>query len=223
MSERVIMDIHTLKLFCCTHAEKEALAEPYSSGDYTFATNGHVQIRVPRLPDVSESEIAPKIEITTKDSVGMHYLKEPAEWVNVPAVTVVSEVCKHCGGTGKAVQCPECEGDGWVEFETDWNQYDDQECKSCRGTGQITESLYEILKSYKVYMPERIDENCDHCNHGVIGPMVGEVINGVKINVRFLDMIGKLPGAQLGLFGELDVVRFRFDGGDGLVMPMRQD
>ena len=71
-------------------------------------------------------------------------------------------------------------------------------------------------------MPDRLDENCDKCNHGVIWPMAGEVINGVKINVRFLDLIGKLPGAQLGLFGEIDVVRFRFDDGDGLVTPMRQ-
>ena len=138
-------------------------------------------------------------------------------------LVIVRQSVPRTRGDEPAVQCPECEGDGWVEFETDWNQYDDQECKSCRGTGQITEHRYDTMKSYRAYMPDRIDENCDQCNHGVIWPMVGEVINGVKINVRFLDMIGKLPGAQLGLFGELDVVRFRFDGGDGLVMPMRQD
>jgi len=216
------MDIQTLKLFCCSESEKENLSQPYSSGEFTFATNGHMQIRVPRMQEVPERENAPRIEITQKDPVGMHYLKEPSEWVAVPAVAVVSEFCKHCGGTGKAIKCPECGGQGWVELETDWNQYPDQECITCKGTGQITEYRYDTMKSCRVYMPDRIDEECDQCNHGVIWPMVGEVINGVKINVRLLDLIGKLPGAQLGLFGELDVVRFRFDGGDGLVMPMRQ-
>lgn len=215
------MNIETLKLFCCTNSEKEALAEPYSSGDFTFATNGHVQIRVSRLPEVPESEIAPKIAITEHDAVGKHYLKEPTEWVALPAVTVEPKCCTCCGGTGKAFQCPECDGDGWIGTETPWHRYDDQECKSCKGTGQVSESRYALMSSWKAFMPDPVPENCDSCNHGIIWPMVGEVINGVRINVRFLNLIGRLPGAQLGLFGELEIARFRFDGGDGLVMPMK--
>ena len=215
------MDIETLKLFCCTDSEKESLSEPYSSGDFTFATNGHVQIRVPRLQEVPESEIAPKITITENDPVGKHYLKEPVEWVAVPAVTVEPTLCTSCGGTGKAVVCPECDGNGWIGTETPWHRYDDQECKSCKGTGQVSVRRYALMGSWKAQMPDPVVQSCDSCNHGVVWPLFGEVINGVRINVRFLDMIGKLPGAQLGLFGELDIVRFRFDGGDGLVMPMR--
>ena len=216
------MDIQTLQLFCCEDETKTNICTPYSRGEYTFATNGHMQIRVPRLAEVPENEQAPVIEISEKDPVGKNYLKDPAEWVPVPAVTVNSEPCKACGANGKGVECPECQGDGYVELSTDWNDYDGQDCKTCGGNGQISEAGYERLKGFKAWMPEPKPVKCDACYNGQIWPMAGEIVSGVKINVRYLDLIGKLPGAQLGVFGEWDVARFRFDGGDGLVVPMRQ-
>lgn len=216
------MDIQTIQLFCCEDETKVNLCTPYSRGEYTFATNGHMQIRVPRLVEVPEREDAPIVVISESDPVGKNYLKEPAEWLPVPAVTVASEPCKQCGGTGSGVECPECKGDGYVELSTDFNDYDSPDCKTCNGTGQISAAGYERLKGRMLWLPESKPVTCDNCHTGQVWPMAGEIVGGVKINVRFLDLIGRLPGAQLGVFGELDVARFRFDGGDGLVMPMRQ-
>ena len=216
------MDIQTLQLFCCEDETKVNICAPYSVGDYTLATNGHMQIRVPRMENVPESEKAPRVAFTETDPVGKNYLKEPVEWLPVPAVTVVSEPCRACGGTGKGVVCPECKGEGFVALTTDFNEYDGQDCKTCDGNGQISAAGYEKMKGRMAYMPESKPVICDACHNGRIWPMAGEIVGGVKINVRFLDLIGKLPGAQLGVFGELDVARFRFDGGDGLVMPMRK-
>jgi hypothetical protein len=179
-------------------------------------------IRVPRMPEIPENEGAPAIEISESDPVGKAYLNEPAEWLPVPAVTVKSEPCTQCGGTDKAVECPECKGAGYVVFSTDFNDYDGPECKTCNGSGQISESGYAHLKNRMLWLAESKPVGCDNCINGRIWPMAGEVVGNAKFHVRLLDLIGKLPQVEIGVLGELDISRFRFAGGDGLIMPMRK-
>ena len=216
------MDIQTLKPFCCEDTDKEGICTPYSWGEFTFATNGHMQIRVPRLAEVLENEKAPVIEFTELDPVGKHYLKEPATWLPVPAITIKPEICAVCDGTGKAAVCPECNGEQSVDLSTTFNSYGYHDCKTCDADGQI--SLFSI-DGMKLRYPwiEEIREPCSFCSFGKLWPMAGTVINGVKIKDHFLSLISVLPGVEIGVFSDpLEVVRFRFDGGDGLIMPMRQ-
>lgn len=216
------MDIQTLKPFCCEDPDKEGICKPYSWGEYTFATNGHMQIRVPRLADVPENEKAPAIEFKESNFVGKHYLKEPAEWLPVPAVTAIPQICSVCEGTGEAAVCPECNGNQCVDFSNTFNEYGSFDCKTCNADGQISLRGVKRLKSYNYHF-EEIREACGSCTFGKVWPMDGTVINGVKIKDQFLSLISDLPGVEIGVFSDpLEVVLFRFDGGDGLIMPMRQ-
>lgn len=216
------MDIQTVQTFCCDDPEKTKIATPYSWGEYTYATNGHAMIRVLRLAEVPERADAPSIELNESHAVGKVFLSEPADWVPVPAVSVAPRTCGCCEGTGQAAQCPECDGEGLVELKTSFHHYDGADCKSCRGDGYVTKSGYESMREFAQWLDEEPKMvPCGVCFAGKIWPNTGEEISGVKINVRFLALIAALPGAQIGVFGPSNVARFRFDGGDGLVMPMR--
>ena len=43
---------------------------------------------------------------------------------------------------------------------------------------------------------------------------------GVKFRVRYLALISLLPNVEIGTFGPMEPAVFRFDGGEGLIMPV---
>jgi hypothetical protein len=49
-----------LDLFC--DPERRNLAVPFSLNRHTYATNGHIIVRVPRRPDIPENKEAPNPE-----------------------------------------------------------------------------------------------------------------------------------------------------------------
>lgn len=51
-----------LSHFCYTEDDRPTIQQSWSRGDFTYATNGHVAIRVPRLRDVPENDRAPDVE-----------------------------------------------------------------------------------------------------------------------------------------------------------------
>jgi hypothetical protein len=209
-----------LKLFCSTSSYNHGrLAAPYSYGDYTYATNGHILIRVPRLADAPENENAPKV--WTGDIAEL-FNREPAEWVPVPEVDYDGDECEVCGGTGTALLCPECEGEGEVFPETKYSIYEGQDCATCEGNGQISQQAWnDFVKGHK-FKGQAIEDSCDECiGTGIESTKASQVINGSRISEKYLWMVGELPGAELGIFEPEAAVRFRFDGGDGLIMPMR--
>lgn len=53
------MNLKLLKKFCSKDEGREALFNPLSQGEWTFATNGIIAVRVPRLDAVGEAEFAP--------------------------------------------------------------------------------------------------------------------------------------------------------------------
>ena len=215
-----MIGLQTLQMFCNKDTSRKGMCVPFSVGDYTCALDGYVMLRVPRIVEVPENPDAPQIEWTPTHAICGTFFREPAEWVPVPTGVEDSAPCKACNGTGKSLQCPECEGKGEVEMETDFHAYD-HECSTCDGNGQITEEKFKALQgSHKWLKDEHIV--CGQCANGRVWPTTGEMVGQAKINHRFLALIGKLPNAQLGTFGPMEMVRFRFDGGDGVVMPMRQ-
>ena len=48
-----------LSHFCYTEDDRPYLKNPWSRGDFTYATNGYVMVRVPRRADVPENDEAP--------------------------------------------------------------------------------------------------------------------------------------------------------------------
>lgn len=153
---------------------------PWSRGDYTYSTNGHLIIRIPRHPDIKEIPEAP-------DASDIFLKAEPVppEWINIPTLP-----------EAEFIQCKECEGQRFVTWKTNWNEYE-AECKSCNGTGERKEF-------------QKIE------------------INGVIFNVEYLRKISKLPNPKIsvlnaggGISGKEKPAWFKFDGGDGLIMPCR--
>ena len=207
----------------CSKADRHTgkLDSPWSFGEFTYASNGVILIRVPRLADVGENDNAPKIHLR---EFPLLLSTEPAEWVSVPEVDYGGDECEVCYGTGIALLCPECEGDGEVAVRSRFNDYEDQECLTCQGNGQISRGEWASFVKMHKFKGEAIEGNCDRCDgSGMEGTQDFKTVNGVKLNEKYLWMLGELPGATLGTFGPHDAVRFRFDGGDGLVMPMRSE
>jgi len=54
-----------LKLFCDPNDPvRPWLGQPFSAGAWTYATDGHIAVRVPRLEDVAENPAAPAEQAT---------------------------------------------------------------------------------------------------------------------------------------------------------------
>ena len=93
--------------FCFQYDGYVAIQRPFSSGPYSFATNGYLLIRVPRMADVND-----------EDEVGANRIFEkalmPTEWHPVPNPgPPVFERCSWCGG--KNGGCDECDWTGHEE------------------------------------------------------------------------------------------------------------
>lgn len=78
---------------------------PFSRGDFTFATDGHVLVRIPRVAEVQERVTAPKIPEQWFDQ------SEVNEWLPIPTLPTAQEpsdfpTCN--GGDSSPHNCPEC-------------------------------------------------------------------------------------------------------------------
>lgn len=111
-----------LKPFCSTKEHVLEIREPFPRGDFTYATNGHIMVRIPRRPEDAEVERAPHAE-KLFDKAPLLALA-PFPEINLPAAKI--EDCVECdGGTESphscpdcSCECPKCEGDGQVEVMT---------------------------------------------------------------------------------------------------------
>lgn len=116
------------------------------------------------------------------------------DWEPWPAI----DRCSTCGSDRRMMPCDNCHGNGMCIC-------DDCECEhkcgQCQGTGE---------------------EECMTCmgSHGV-DHMFGQS----KLAHRYAYMISKLPNAVYLPTEDKDaaLIRFKFDGGEGAVCPLKQD
>ncbi len=187
----------------CSDENRKGITEPWSEGEYTYATNGHILIRVPRLDDVPQCDLAPK----TVDKMFPESCPEKLYLVSVIHTSDSQEprICPLCNGAGKPDKCPECKGEGTVELSNWYNDYE-VECASCEGTGKPPQ--------------------CELC-HGT-GKVSDEIPAPVKIGhfwlaEKYVRLLKTLPGCVIGNASHdpLKPAYYRFFGGDGLLMPIR--
>jgi hypothetical protein len=117
-----------LQQFC----EKEGSGRPYlerpwSRGEYTYATNSHILVRVPRRADVPEDDAAPSKVESVVPSFDRPFVSMPK--VEIPLFTPADEECEDCGGSGFEHDCPNC----------------DCECDACDGSGKVTTSDESVV------------------------------------------------------------------------------
>ena len=169
--------------FCSKEEARFNISRPFSKGEYTYATNGHLAIRVART-DQPENLEAPDCERLFAAAIERG---EPP-WIDLPPFQLHRK------------RCPICRGTGFV----------DEEYRSC---AKESPNAYE----------------CEECEGGVIlsGSAIVKAKKGkVRMASQYLDLLKDLPEIKIGVVGDESTrtdkpIRFKFDGGEGLLMPMR--
>ena len=211
------MDSKQLQQFCSKSRYEERKHTPFSVGEFSYATNGYLMVRIPRLDDVPERDDALNL-----DRVAPSFATEIALWLPVPFIAPIAYIsCEVCGISGKAYQCPECEGDGSVDPDTKFNSYNPVDCKTCEGNRQISREEINSLNNYFGDI-EIIEEVCESCSgEGKFYTAQAIPVGDALFSDKYLHSIGQLDGCEIGVVDAVKPSRFRFDGGDGLIMPMR--
>ena len=97
-----------LQSFCPKNAWRQWMEKPFSRCDHTWATDGKILVRVPRVADVEEHPQA--AAVAAVESV---WPKEwPTEWRQPLRRTLprsVMERCDECSGRGRKHKCPDCQ------------------------------------------------------------------------------------------------------------------
>ena len=100
-----------LQKFCADDDDiRYYLRQPWSAGEFSYATNGHILVHVPRLAYVPYNDKAPDAQALIDKTA------PSKEWLPVPGVEMPPDVaCTWCDGTGKdpndrRCKCEECLG-----------------------------------------------------------------------------------------------------------------
>lgn len=180
------------------HDPRAFMRRPILRGDWIYATNGHVVVRIPKQDGIEahETDSIPKMPAIFDDNQREDVAKLP----RLP----VAEKCYACDGTGHKFKCQDCDGEG--EFDYGRHTYT---CKECNGSGQVDNGEEE----YK--------QPC--CNCGGTGDAQQPVqIDNQQFDRRYLEKITQLPGAKFSTHPyPMGTGYFVFDGGEGCIMPMR--
>ena len=164
------MNLSELKQFCSRDPCRPNLYSPCSRGEWTYATDGHIAVRVPRIEvTIDTPKYYPPIE--TLPFADAETIFTPAPKIAIPEIG--SRECERCSGRGHQHDCPDCKC----------------ECEGCGGTGQ-----------------------------GYERASVG--IGTAVFDAKYIALILRLPNIQFASPPkEIEPMAFRFNGGDGVLMP----
>ena len=167
-----------LKPFCGDNDVRYYMNAPFSEGEFTYATNGHILVRVARCDDVPEVEVEaapPKCEKLFADNPFISAVEIP----DIPPM--IEADCDCCNGYGTHEQ--KCKTG---------TAYD---CEECNATGKRVTEPGETM-----------------------WPQI--TVGDTGFASKYLRLIKALPGIEFSPNGQ-NPAPFRFDGGDGLLMPIR--
>lgn len=96
-----------LKSFCGTDEFRPYLHKPFSVGEFTYVTNGHIMVRLPRQPDVPEQ--TEKVANWDAPLEGIETaIFAPLQHGPLPPIPPQGD-CEACDGRGSKHDCPDCE------------------------------------------------------------------------------------------------------------------
>ena len=202
----------SIKRYCGDVGGTGDFSRPVYHNDNTYITDGWQLIKTKgQLADAIPSSDWDKPELIAKMEAFFQFETEKAEIRHVPIKidqAMVSK-CKKCKGLGVAKVCYECNGDGEVETETQYNYYE-HECKTCHGNCVIP--------------PENDEkpEKCSYCKG--FGDGVDEWLyphpvrmGKVRISLDRIHQLSRLPMIAYALYRH-DLVHFVFFGGEGVLL-----
>jgi hypothetical protein len=187
--------------------ERYGINKPFSQGGWTYATEGHVCIRVPRIqgiPEQGKPEAYKLFDDAEQRTVMM--------WQPLPEFVLTVEDCDYCHGKGYLKLCP---------------RWDNPKLKCYDGDNDFCLKYSEnctIGADFK----EKGSLMCEECEgKGTIEQQGNIIVDGaegkVRVSAIFLNMIKDLPNVQIAPHSEDTAIRIKFDGGEGLLMPARID
>jgi len=166
-----------LRPFCLSNLAKlkirPYLGKPFSIGDFTYATNGYILVRVPVRKAYGPPDSPVGVEtVYAKLLAEISYFPAPA--IDGPLFVMRDTPCPNCQGRGTLHDCPNCSC----------------RCQECAGAGK--ELDYAVVR-----LPWAV------------------------FDAKYISKIWQLPNPCIAACREKGPMPFRFDGGDGLIMPMR--
>jgi hypothetical protein len=118
------MDSSDLQFFASTDPKQIGIQYPWSDSEHTYASDGGILIRVPRITNVPPNPQAP----ATAGKLIIATSQNPGRWCPIPEIKLPDLAdCVACHGTGKCA-CPCCQ--------------DEHTCKLCNSTGKLPESMF---------------------------------------------------------------------------------
>ncbi len=201
-----------LQDFCHAGRTRTYLTRPFSFGDYTYASNGLIAVRVNRQEDAPENPEAPaSIVKLLSEHDGKSF--GPLPVFEIQPQRAVR--CAECHGRGRYNECAECDGTG--QHECSHAGCDDaHDCGDCDGTGADQGGIDEDKPVY----------TCETCAGKGIKPddrRLSPAENAV-FAVRLWNLAAALPGVEVEhpIHGGTDrPLIFRFIGGYAAIMGMR--
>lgn len=197
---------------------KYDMAKPFVQGEHElhrYATDSRICVRVP----ATEADKGDSPEVRRPDAAGLgwwqHDALYPGRWQPWPAARyrdAADSDCQRCHGTGDlhgiSRECEACQGVGTVDCDDDWGFYHPTDCQACKGLG------FQPL------------ELCPECQGKAIGIFPAlQPLAGVYVDAKYDRRIrAHLEGVEVfvprdGLDSRRPL-KFRFNGGVGLLMPV---
>lgn len=201
-----------LKDFCSAGFRISKMDTPFYRNGHTYATDGFICIRIngkfaeenkeaPLADDLDEWDLL--LKLTPDWRLRADKMKE---------VKSQFPVCQSCHPLAVTTKCPECNGEGWVTLSNDPHEYG-FECKTCCGDGHTGKCN---------------TRDCPHCNGSRTTYASQWEISGQAFNTQLLiKLTEKLGDIELFCWPvwssekRYPALAFRFDGGEGLLMPMK--
>jgi hypothetical protein len=177
-----------LQPFCSCDETMGVLCAPFTRGDWTYATDGRICVRVPRLDVAVSPYPSPRAETVF---AGDDFT---ADWLPMPTLPPYDSLF---------VPCHECDGSGVVEWSYSFR-------RECGG---------RCLKNHP----------CPIClgQKRVLGAIRRVDIGSRRVSAWYLWLLHELPGPVEFRVPPEDMrwepVHIRFNGGEGRVMPLRED
>jgi hypothetical protein len=215
-----------LQPFCGKCDIRSYLNAPLSLDNYTYASNGHLLIRVDRRSDTPAPDNLPeKIADTFRALPEQALQKRGTETGTLRLADFEPELtdCNECEGTGLTYVCPECQGDGEVFTQGDFYDYE-AECKVCEGSGTISDNQIESLRRRNSRHPgvNKAPNRCQSCAGSGKQPKEDKhTVGDTTLGAAYLLLFKTLPNATVYAFGKNDFALIVFDGGLGILMPRR--
>ncbi len=200
-----------LQSFCAAgHEPREWMKHPFRVDEWAYATNGHWIARM-HAPGLGK---LPAHTAKHLQHIGAMFMEAPFHLLQ-PMPHFDCPPCAACGGSGLArwVTCTHCRGKGYNGKRQACG------CLHCYGAGKV---------AHAATAEDPAAHACWDCSGtgferlpGIAAGDLRAQHQGARFQSAYLATLSRLPGIHFAAApnGELTPAAFRFQGGEGLLMP----